>query len=276
MTEQSETNSNYLLLRLDAFEGPIDVLLQLARDQKLDLSQVSILQLARQYLGFIDQAQRLSLDIAAEYLVMAAWLAYLKSKLLLPAEQTANDEPSAEMMAEALAFQLRRLETIQKSAENLRNAMYRNLSVHGRGWQEKFVDATPDHYKVDLYQLLKAYGNITQRQTSSHYKPVSFPVMSMGDAMARLTKMLGRLPKSGSASMWTTLSSFVPTPAADQEGRELYTRSALASLLTSALELAKQGTLELRQDDHFRPIYLRTVEKVVEKPHDDNQHLQSE
>lgn len=260
MNDQTAPNANYLLLRLDAFEGPIDVLLQLARDQKLDLHQISILQLARQYLEFIDQAQRLSLDIAAEYLVMAAWLAYLKSKLLLPVEQTASDEPSAAMMAEALAFQLRRLETIQKSAEFLRNAMRRNLSVHGRGSRETFTQTTQDHYKVDLYQLLKAYGDITQRQTSSHYKPVSFPVMSMEDAMARLTKMLGRLPKSGSSSVWTTLSSFVPTPAADQAGWELYARSALASLLTSALELAKQGQLELRQDDHFRPIYLRTIE----------------
>jgi segregation and condensation protein A len=108
-----------------------------------------------------------------------------------------------------------------------------------------------------LYQLLKAYGDITQRQTSSHYKPVTFPVMSMEDAMARMVKMLGKLPRAGVASVWTTLSSFVPERVTDP----LFARSSIASLLTSALELAKQGKVELRQDDTFRPIYLRAVDR---------------
>lgn len=250
-------SSDALLLKLESFEGPIDVLLQLARDQKVDLTQISILQLARQYLAFIDRAQQLSLDIAAEYLVMAAWLAYLKSKLLLPKQENEEDEPSAEMMAEALAFQLRRLEAIQSLSAKLRNGMRRNLSVYERGEREKFTAPEPDKYEIDLYQLLKAYGDITQRQTSSHYKPLTFPVMSMEDAMARMVKMLGRLPKSGTASVWTTLTSFVPEKINDR----LYARSSLASLLTSALELAKQGKVELRQDDNFRPIYLRAVER---------------
>lgn len=250
-------STDALLLKLESFEGPIDVLLQLARDQKVDLTQISILQLARQYLAFIDRAQQLSLDIAAEYLVMAAWLAYLKSKLLLPRQENEEDEPSAEMMAEALAFQLRRLEAIQSLSAKLRNGMRRNLSVYERGEREKFTSPEPDKYEIDLYQLLKAYGDITQRQTSSHYKPLTFPVMSMEDAMARMVKMLGRLPKSGTASVWTTLTSFVPDKITDR----LYARSSLASLLTSALELAKQGKVELRQDDNFRPIYLRAVER---------------
>ncbi|OIN87251.1 MAG: hypothetical protein AUJ12_02490 [Alphaproteobacteria bacterium CG1_02_46_17] len=249
--------SDGLLLHLDTFEGPIDVLLQLARDQKVDLTQISILQLARQYLAFIDRAQALSLDIAAEYLVMAAWLAYLKSKLLLPKQESTEEEPSAEMMAEALAFQLLRLEAIQDVASKLRNNMRRNLSVYERGERERFSSPEPDKYTVDLFQLLKAYGDITQRQTSSRYKPVTFPVLSMEDAMARMVKMLGRLPRAGSASVWTTLHSFVPEQIKDP----LFARSSIASLLTSALELAKQGKVEIRQDDTFRPIYLRAVER---------------
>jgi len=246
-----------LLLKLEQFEGPLDVLLQLARDQKIDLTQISILQLARQYLAFIDRAQALSLDIAAEYLVMAAWLAYLKSRLLLPREEKNENEPSAEMMAEALSFQLMRLEAFQAVSKKLKGQMQNRLTVYGRGEREKFVSTEPDKYAVDLYQLLKSYGDITQRQTSSHYKPLTFPVMSMEDAMKRMVKMLGKLPRAGVASVWTTLSSFVPESITDK----LFARSSLASLLTSALELAKEGKVELRQDDHFRPIYLRAVER---------------
>lgn len=262
---EEATSTELLLLKLDQFEGPLDVLLQLARDQKIDLTQISILQLARQYLAFIDQAQKLSLDVAAEYLVMAAWLAYLKSRLLLPREEKNEDEPSAEMMAEALSFQLLRLEAFQAVAKKMKGKMLHQLTVYGRGEREKFVAATPDKYAVDLYQLLKAYGDITQRQTSSHYKPLTFPVMSMEDAMARMVKMLGRLPKAGVASVWTTLTSFVPEAIKDP----LFARSSIASLLTSALELAKQGKVEIRQDDTFRPIYLRAVDRdpvTDEKP----------
>ena len=254
-----------LLLQLDSFEGPLDVLLQLARDQKIDLTQISILQLARQYLAFIDRAQELSLDIAAEYLVMAAWLAYLKSRLLLPREEKQTDEPSAEMMAEALSFQLRRLEAFQAVSKKLKSGMLRHLAVYGRGEREKFESQQPDKYAVDLYQLLKSYGDITQRKTSSQYKLLTFPVMSMEDAMGRMVKMLGKLPRAGVASVWTTLTSFVPERVTDP----LFARSSVASLLTSALELAKQGKVELRQDESFRPIYLRAVEReavVTEGP----------
>lgn len=256
-TSEGQADADALLLHLDTFEGPIDVLLQLARDQKVDLTQISILQLARQYLAFIDRAQQLSLDIAAEYLVMAAWLAYLKSKLLLPKQETETEEPSAEMMAEALAFQLRRLEAVKDVADKLKNKMHRNLTVYERGEREKFTAPEPDKYSVDLFQLLKAYGDITQRKTSTYYKPLTFPVLSMEDAMARMVKMLGRLPRAGNASVWTTLKSFIPEKISDP----LFAKSSIASLLTSALELAKQGKVEIRQDDTFRPIYLRAVER---------------
>lgn len=136
MTEAQKTDA--LLLQLDSFEGPIDVLLQLARDQKVDLTQISILQLARQYLAFIDRAVELSLDVAAEYLVMAAWLAYLKSRLLLPKRETNEEEPSAEMMAEALAYQLRRYEAIQAGSKKMARRMKHYLTVYGRGLRRQF------------------------------------------------------------------------------------------------------------------------------------------
>lgn len=248
-------SADALQLQLDNYEGPIDILLQLAKDQKVDLSQISILQLARQYLAFIDRAQALSLDIAAEYLVMAAWLAYLKSRLLLPKTEDEQEEPSAEMMAEALAYQIRRLEGIQKASQKLGQRMRQYLDVYPRGAREKFQAPEPEKYTVDLYSLLKAYGDITLRKTSSKYELVAYDVMSMEDAMSRLVKMLGGLPRNDAASIWTTLSSFVPERAASP----LYARSSLASILTASLELAKQGKLELRQDGLFRPIYLRAV-----------------
>ena len=256
LSEAQQTDA--LLLQLDSFEGPIDVLLQLARDQKVDLTQISILKLARQYLAFIDRAVALSLDVAAEYLVMAAWLAYLKSRLLLPKQETNEEEPSAEMMAEALAYQLRRYEAIQAGSKKMARRMKYYLTVYPRGQREQFKAPEPDKYTVDLYSLLKAYGDITQRKTSSQYKPLEFPVMSLNDALERLTKLLGRLPKQqGSTSVWTTLQSFVPEHITDP----LFARSSIASLLTASLELAKQGKLELRQDDNFRPIYLRAVDR---------------
>lgn len=254
----TEENSNEaLLLQLDHFEGPIDVLLQLARDQKVDLTQISILQLARQYLSFIEHAQKLSLDIAAEYLVMASWLAYLKSRLLLPKTEDAQEEPSAEMMAEALAYQLRRLEAIRVASQKLGQRMKSYLTVYPRGFREKFTAPEPDKYSVDLYQLLKAYGDITQRKTSSQYHLIAFDVMSMEDATLRVVKMLGALPRNGGSSVWTTLTSFMP----EKIGTPLYGKSSLASLLTATLELAKQGKAEIRQDGLFRPIYLRAVER---------------
>lgn len=255
--QEAVNATDALLLKLESYEGPIDVLLQLARDQKVDLTQISILQLARQYLAFIDRAQALSLDLAAEYLVMAAWLAYLKSRLLLPKTEQEEEEPSAEMMAEALSYQLQRLEAIQQGTQKLVRRMRHFLTVYPRGEKEVFHAPEPDKYSVDLYQLLKAYGDITQRKNSSQYKPIEFPVMSLDDAMNRLTKMLGRLPKTGPNSVWTTLNSFMP----EKISVPLYGRSSLASLLTAALELAKQGKAELRQDDLFRPIYLRATER---------------
>lgn len=248
-----------LLLNIDGFEGPIDVLLELARNQKVDLMQVSILQLVRQYLEFMDRAKEMNLDLAAEYLVMAAWLAYLKSRLLLPRE---NDDPdhTAEEMAEALQFQLRRLEAMQNAVEQLMDLPQLGQDVFVRGQPEGVQIRITTTWDVKLYDLLKSYGDIRKRAEGSNYDLPEYQLMSMDSAMSRLSRMLGQLPKKGLHSVWSTLESFMP------EGikNKLYGRSALASTFTAGLELVKQGKMEIKQDGLFRPIYLRALPEEME------------
>ncbi|MCC6597752.1 MAG: segregation/condensation protein A [Alphaproteobacteria bacterium] len=248
-----------LLLNIDGYEGPIDVLLDLARNQKVDLTKVSILQLVRQYLEFIERAKAFHLELAAEYLVMAAWLAYLKSRLLLPREENSVD-PSAAEMAEALQFQLRRLEAMRKAAEGLQRLPQRGQQVFARGMPENLSVRTRTRWDAKIYDLLRAYGDIKQRVEDSHYDLPVFNVVSTEDAMQRLTHMLGQLPRKGMQSVWATLVSFLPDKIKDR----LYGRSALASTFTAGLELVKQGTLEIRQDGLFRPIYMRALTPETE------------
>lgn len=252
--DQTVHEADALLLDIDGYEGPIDILLELARNQKVDLTKISILQLSRQYLVFIERAKELNLKLAAEYLVMAAWLAYLKSRLLLPKEEDSN-EVSAEEMAEALQFQLRRLEAMQNAAEQLVQRPQLGKQIFARGKPEGVSIKTHVHWDVKLYDLLKAYGDIQQRNDNSHYDLPDFTLMSAESAMARMVRMLGQLPKKGLSTVWTTLESFVPDGVKDK----LYGRSSLASTLTAGLELAKQGKLEFKQDGLFRPIYMRAV-----------------
>lgn len=250
---QEEDRVEALLLNIEGFEGPIDVLLQLARDQKVDLARISILDLARQYLGFIDRAQALRLDLAAEYLVMAAWLAYLKSRLLLPKAPLDEEEPDGATMAEALAFQLRRLEAMQEAGRALMARPRLGDGVFARGAPEVFPVTFETAYDASLYDLLRSYGDIRKRAESAIYAPPGFTLMSMEEAMERVTKMLGRLPRHGIQSVWTTLAAFLPAGVANQ----LLSRSSMASIFTASLELVKQGRLEIRQDGAFRTIYVR-------------------
>ena len=245
------------LLNIDGYEGPIDILLGMARDQKVDLAKISILQLARQYLQFIERAHALELDLAAEYLVMAAWLAYLKSRLLLPRDKD-DEGPDAQAMAEALQFQLRRLEAMKQSAENIFKLPQLGQGIYRRGMPEGLRTTYNSIYDLTLYDLLRAYSDIKRRAQGSQYELPSFKLMSMEAAMDRMTAMLGKLPRNGPYSVWTTLDSFLPQKTEDK----LYARSSLASLLTVTLELAKQGKIEVRQDGPFRPVYMRaTTEK---------------
>lgn len=273
---EGEHDADYLLLNLDGYEGPIHVLLDMARNQKVDLREISILQLARQYLDFIERAKDLRLDLAAEYLVMAAWLAYLKSRLLLPREKDESGEPSGEAMAEALQFQLRRLESMRLAADTLMKRPQLGVNIFRRGAPEGLKTAYNATYKDTLYDVLKAYGDIRRRAESSVYELPVFNIMTMEEAMDRMARMLGNLPRSGIQSVWTTLQSFLPDNIKDP----LMLRSATASTFTAGLELAKQGKVEIRQDGLFRPIYLRSAnrppledeapKKIEEESDDDN------
>jgi segregation and condensation protein A len=235
---------------IDGYEGPIDALLQLARDQKVDLAQISILQLANQYLEFIAQAQKVNLELAADYLVMAAWLAYMKSRLLLP-DLGNEDEPSGQEMADALAFQIRRLEAMQKAGEGLLARPQLGEDFYDRGDPEEFATNWKTVVDVTLYDLLKAYGDQARRAKGDgtlHIEP--WELFSVEDALKRLRNLVGNVPD------WSELSKFLPEGM--KEG--ISTRSAVASTLTATLEMAKEGNLKIRQDGTFAPIYIRSAD----------------
>ena len=235
------------LLDLDGYEGPIDVLLSLARDQKVDLTKISILDLADQYLAFVARARRLRLELAADYLVMAAWLAYLKSRLLLPEPETVDGQPTGAEMAAALAFQLQRLEAMRDAAGKLMALPQLGREFFMRGEPEPFPVVQRPVYSVKLYDLLRAYGAIANRKQGGMLRIAPTDIYSMDDALHRLSDMLG-----GSID-WQTLERFLPADWADG----LRGRSAVASTFAASLEIVRSGRAELRQDATFGPIYLR-------------------
>ncbi|MBU0723448.1 MAG: segregation/condensation protein A [Alphaproteobacteria bacterium] len=236
-----------LILDLEGFEGPIDLLLTLARDQKVDLAKISILKLADQYLAFINQARRLHLEIAADYLVMAAWLAFLKSRLLLP-PPPGEAEPSGEEMAEALAFQLQRLGAMQEAGVRLMAQPRLGQDVFARGAPEMFPAVIRSTLDVSLYDILKAYADFRRKSEHQSLRIAPTKLYSIEDALERLRHLVGRIPD------WTVLQSFLPEGLVDP----IVIRSALAANFGASLELAKQGAIELRQGETFGPIYLRT------------------
>ncbi len=237
-----------LVLDLEGFEGPIDLLLTLAREQKVDLARISILQLADQYLEFIASARAIHLDIAAEYLVMAAWLAYLKSRLLLPEEEKDEDEPSGEEIAALLAFQLRRLEAMREAGAKLMALPQLGRDSFPRGEpQQGATRVTKSIWQASLYDLLRAYGDQRKRKQPSQLTIVQTELYSIDLAIQRLSHIVGRIPD------WTTLMSFLPSDLTDP----LIKRSAVAAHFVASLELTREGKLELRQSDPFGPIWLR-------------------
>ncbi len=250
-------NPEDLMLNLDGYEGPIDLLLTLARDQKVDLAKLSILQLAVQYLNFIDRAKNLKLEIAADYLVMAAWLAYLKSKLLVPStDDEAEEELSGEALADALAYQLKRLEGMQQAAGWLFDLPQMGRDIFARGAPDNADIVTKPIWTADLYDVLSAYGSIARRQEAAHYTPKTWELMSTDEAYKRLSVMLGKLPRKDGQSVWAVLDSFLPEDLTDA----LMQKSSKASMFTSALEMAKQGNVDIRQDGLFKPVYIRQKE----------------
>ncbi|RAU22735.1 segregation/condensation protein A [Paramagnetospirillum kuznetsovii] len=240
-----------LLLDLDGWEGPLDVLLQLARDQKVDLAQISILKLADQYIDFIERLGGTQLDLAAEYLVMAAWLAYLKSRLLLPdPEPVAEEELSPAEMAAALAYRLRRLQAMRDAGEALFRRPLRGRDVFARGAPEDMEVVSRSIFDLDLYELLKTYADHVVRHSVQTLTVEAPDLWTVEDALARLESMLGlgRLPD------WSVLMAFLPPVGGDP----LKIKSAMASTFVAALELTKQGRLSLRQDGAaYSPIYVK-------------------
>ncbi|MDX1709912.1 MAG: ScpA family protein [Rhodovibrionaceae bacterium] len=236
-----------LVVDLEGFEGPIDVLLQLARDQKVDVTRISILELAEQYLAFVREARRLRLELAADYLVMAAWLAYLKSRLLLPEPEDDGEEPSGAEMAAALRFQLQRLEAMQEAARGLFRRPALGSERLPRGAPEALDVVTTPRYQATLYDLLRAYARQRSRGQPEGLRIGAMELYSVDDALARLRRLLGSGPD------WRTLSSFLPHDLKD----ETVHRSAVASHLAATLEMVRDGDLEVRQDGIFGPILVR-------------------
>ena len=236
-----------LIVHLDGFEGPIDLLLTLARDQKVDLTKISILGLAEQYLSFIEQARKLRLEIAADYLVMAAWLAYLKSRLLLPANDD-DEEPTGAELAAALAYQLQRLEAMRTAAEGLFARPLLGRDVFARGAPEGIRVTTRSLYDASLFEILQAYGSTQRRRKPAPLRIEQMELFSMDDALGRLTDLLGKVPD------WSALSSFLPDGLED----DLVRRSAVAATFAASLELVRSGQAEIRQDQLFGPIFFRS------------------
>ncbi len=247
---QAANDGDAFVLALDGFEGPLDVLLALARDQKVDITRISILALADQYLTFIQQARALKLDLAADYLVMAAWLAYLKSKLLLPQTKT-EDEPTGAEMAEALAFQLRRLEGVRDVVKRLMARPQKGVDFFVRGTSEELPVSTRVVYQVTLFELLKGYADQKRRKGGEVLAiRERAEIFSVEDALRRLQGLIGRTPD------WTTLASYLP------EGLRpgLNRKSAMATTFAASLELVKSGKAMLHQERPFGPIFVRRAE----------------
>jgi segregation and condensation protein A len=236
-----------LVLDLDGFEGPIDLLLALARDQKVDLAKLSILALADQYLAFIAAQTQLRLEVAADYLVMAAWLAYLKSRLLLPAPPADDDGPSGEALAAGLRHRVRLLAAMQRAGGALMARPQLGRELFLRGTPEGLPRVDRPVYELSLYELLSAYA-ASHRRRHAQVLTIQPPAFhSLDDALRHLAPLIGQVRE------WRELAAFLP---AEIRGAVLR-RSALAATFAASLELARAGRIELRQDRAFGPIYLR-------------------
>ncbi|CDZ28050.1 ScpA family protein [Neorhizobium galegae] len=240
------TDDPALVIDVSGFEGPLDLLLHLARTQKVDLARISVLALVEQYLLFIDSARRVRIELAADYLVMAAWLAYLKSKLLIPQQAKGDDGPSGEELAATLAFRLKRLEAMRESATRLVNRNRLGRDVFARGAPEHIPHRVESAYDATLYDLLSAYANLRQRTAVTQVTIERRKVWSLVDARELLTRMLGEIVD------WTALQHYL-LPYLPPEDRVTATASAFAA----SLELVREGKLEIRQDGAFQPIFLR-------------------
>ncbi|CDI08569.1 segregation and condensation protein A [Rhizobium sp. RAS22] len=246
VTPERLTGEAGLVIDVAGFEGPLDLLLHLARTQKVDLSRISVLALAEQYLQFVESARRVRIELAADYLVMAAWLAFLKSKLLIP-QQSKDDGPSGEEMAATLAFRLKRLEAMREAAERLINRAQLGRDVFARGAPEHIPHINRSAYEASLYDLLSAYANLRQRQAITQVTIEKRQVWSLVEARELLTGLLGDVGE------WTALDQYLLQYVPDPAMRV----TAIASAFAASLELVREGTLQIRQEGAFQPIYMR-------------------
>lgn len=248
-----------MIVDVEGFEGPLDLLLMLARQQKVDLAKISILALADQYLGFIEEARKLRLELAADYLVMAAWLAYLKSRLLLP-EAAPAEGPSAEDMALALANRLRRLEAIREAAGKLMDRPQFGRDIFGRGDPEPIAEIKRQEWTATLYDLLTAYSQQRQRTALSRVRFKKRTVWSLAEARATLERLIGE------SADWSRIDQFLIQYVVEPS----QATTVFASSFASALELVREGVAELHQKDSFAPLYMRKrVNATAGAPHDD-------
>ncbi|MGA7486138.1 MAG: ScpA family protein [Xanthobacteraceae bacterium] len=238
-----------LVVDVEGFEGPLDLLLALARQQKVDLARISILALADQYLAFIEEARKLRLELAADYLVMAAWLAYLKSRLLLP-ETNAPEGQSAEDMAIALAMRLKRLEAIREVAERLFGRPQLDRDVFVRGQPEEIAHIKRPQWSATLYDLLSAYAQQRQKTALAHVRLAKRTVWSLAEAREALERLIGQSPD------WTRLDQYLIAFVVEPS----LAPTVFASSFASSLELVREGVMEMHQQSAFAPLYVRKRE----------------
>jgi segregation and condensation protein A len=250
-TERAEGDA--FLVDVDGFEGPLDLLLELARRQKVDLARISILALAEQYLAFVEAARRVRLELAADYLVMAAWLAYLKSRLLLP-EAPKGEEPSAAELAAALADRLRRLEAIRAASDKLQERARLGRDMFLRGAPEGIETTTASTYKASLFDLLSAYARQRQKQAQSKVTLRQRNVWSLAEAREALERL------AGVAAQWTALDDYLLRYCVDIQTA----RTVRASAFSASLEMVREGRFDIRQDRAFAPVWLRRRDVVPE------------
>jgi segregation and condensation protein A len=244
---EARLQAEALIVDVDGFEGPLDLLLTLSRSQKVDLRRISVLQLVEQYLSFVNKAKDLRIELAADYLVMAAWLAYLKSRLLLPPDP-AEDGPSAEELAAHLAYQLQRLEAMRDAAARLMARDQKGRDFFARGAPEAYGTHRKTVWTANLLDLMRAYARL---RTKDEFRPYAFDrehVFTMEQALDRLRGLIGYLGD------WTDLESWMPE---GWEASSIRRRSAKAAHFAAVLEMAKRGEVRLRQAETFSPLLIR-------------------
>lgn len=247
-TQETADGEPSLVVDVEGYEGPLGLLLALARQQKVDLHKISILALADQYLVFIEEARRIRLELAADYLVMAAWLAFLKSRLLLP-EPATPDGPSAEEMATALARRLRRLEAIREAANRLMTRPQLQRDIFPRGLGEQIAEIRHPRYTATLYDLLAAYAAQRQSRVLASVHMARRTVWSLTEARASLERLIG----SAEFADWGSLDDYLLDYVSEASQRA----TVMASSFAAALELVREGTMDLSQKEAFAPIYFR-------------------